>query len=58
MDQRYIHIFAMLQQEIEKPDSTEWFTWKYLKQDVEKMLGQGLAQELHEQMQRFYHCYL
>ena len=58
MDQRYIQIFAMLQQEIEKPDSTEWFTWKYLKQDVEKMLGQGLAQELHEQMQRFYHCYL
>ena len=58
MDQRYIHIFAMLQQEIEKPDSTEWFTWKYLKQDVEKMLSQGLAQELHEQMQRFYHCYL
>ena len=58
MDQRYIYIFAMLQQEIEKPDSTEWFTWKYLKQDVEKMLGQGLAQELHEQMQRFYHCYL
>ena len=25
MDQRYTHIFAILQQEIEKPDSTEWY---------------------------------
>lgn len=58
MDQRYTHIFAILQQEIEKPDSTEWFTWRYLKQDVVKMLSQGLAQELHEQMQHFYQCYL
>lgn len=58
MDQRYTHIFAILQQEIEKPDSTEWFTWKYLKQDVEKMLSQGLAQALHEQMQQFYQCYM
>ena len=58
MDQRYIPIFAMLQQEIENPDSIEWFTWKHLKLDVEKMLKQGLAMELHEQMQRFYHCYL
>ena len=58
MDQRYTHIFAILQQEIEKPDSTEWFTWKYLKQDVEKMLCQGLAQALHEQMQQFYRCYM
>ena len=30
MDQRYTHIFAILQQEIEKPDSIEWFTWKVL----------------------------
>lgn len=58
MDQRYTHIFAILQQEIEKPDSTEWLTWKYLKQDVEKMLSQGLAQALHEQMQQFYQCYM
>lgn len=58
MDQRYIPIFAMLQQEIENPDSIEWFTWKHLKLDVEKMLRQGLAMELHEQMQQFYHCYL
>lgn len=58
MQQKYLHIFALLQQEIEKPDSTDWVTWKYLKQDVEKMLNQGVAQELHEQMQRFYRCYL
>lgn len=58
MVQRYTHIFAILQQEIDKPDSTKWFTWKYMKQDVEKMLSQGLTRELHEQMQSFYPCYL
>lgn len=58
MQQKYLHIFTILQQEIEKPGSTEWVTWKYLKQDVVKMLSQGMAQELHEQMQRFYSCYL
>lgn len=58
MLQKYLHIFTILQKEIEKPGSTEWVTWKYLRQDAEKMLNHGLTHELHEQMQRFYHCYL
>lgn len=58
MQQKYLHIFTILQQEIEKPGSTEWLTWKYLKQDVERILSQGMAQELHEKMHLFYRCYL
>lgn len=57
MIQKYYHIFKMLEQEIQKPDSVEWYDWKYLKQDVEIMLKQGYAHELHEQIQRFYKCY-
>lgn len=58
MIQKYIHIFTILQQEIEKPGGTEWMTWKYLKRDVVAMLEHGFAQELHEHMQPFYRCYL
>lgn len=58
MQQKYLHIFTILQQEIEKPGSTEWLTWKYLKQDVERIHSQGMAQELHEKMHLFYRCYL
>lgn len=56
--QKYQHIFTMLEQEIQEPDSIQWFDWKYLKQEVEKMLRKGHGMELHEQMQRFYHYYL
>ena len=58
MDQRYIHIFAMLQQEIEKPDSIEWFNWKQMKQDVEVMIANGMMGDLHEKMLDFYDAYL
>lgn len=58
IQQKYPQIFMMLEQEIQKPDSVQWFDWKYLKEDVEKMLRQGHGMELHEGMQRFYRCYL
>lgn len=58
MQQRYLYIFEMLREEIRKPDSVQWFDWTQMKQDVEAMFAQGLAQDVHERMREFYRCYL
>ncbi len=48
----------MLREETRKPGSVQWYDWKQMKQDVEAMLRQGYAQDLHEQMTVFYGLYL
>lgn len=58
MQQRYLYIFEMLREETRKPGSVQWYDWKQMKQDVEAMLRQGYAQDLHEQMTVFYGLYL
>lgn len=54
----YKHIFTMLKKEIERPDSVDWFDWRDMKQDVDKILSSGHGEDLHTEMQRFYRCYL
>lgn len=54
---KYQSIFILLREEIQKPESVQWFDWKPMKEDVEKMLRQGLVEDLHEEMQDFYDPY-
>ncbi|MBR4924647.1 MAG: hypothetical protein IKZ61_02750 [Prevotella sp.] len=55
---QYQHIFVMLREEIKRTDSVEWVTFKYMKQDVEVMIANGMKSYVHEQMQSFYEEYL
>lgn len=55
---KYQSIFMLLREEIQKPESVQWFEWKPMKEEVEKMLKQGLMQDLHTAMQEFYEGYL
>lgn len=48
----------MLREEMKKPGSVQGYEWVYMKEDVEKLLNQGLMQDLHEEMQEFYEDYL
>ena len=48
---KYQSIFILLREEIQKPESVQWFDWKPMKEDVEKMLRQGLVEDLHEEME-------
>ena len=55
---KFQHIFVMLREEINSPDSVEWCTWKYMKQDIDVMIANGMMNYVHEQMQEFYYEYL
>lgn len=52
------YIFIFLHEEIQNPDSVQYFEWTQMKQDVETLIIQGHMQDLHEQMQEFYEDYL
>ena len=56
--ERYQHIFIMLREEIKSRDSVDWCTWKYMKQDIDVMIANGMMDYVHEQMQDFYNEYL
>ncbi len=58
MQQRYLYIFMMLREEIQKMGSVQWFDWKQMKKDVEMMIEQKFTHELHTNMQDFYESYL
>lgn len=47
---KFQHIFVMLREEINSPDSVEWCTWKYMKQDIDVMIANGMMNYVHEQM--------
>ncbi len=44
-------IFVMLREEIARPDSVEWCTWKYMRQHVDQMIAKGMTDYLHAEMQ-------
>lgn len=56
--ERYQHIFVMLREEINRPDSVEWFTWKQMKEDVDMLIANDKMSYVHENMQDFYIEYL
>ena len=56
--ERYQYIFVLLREEIEKPNSVQFFEWTQMKQDVEALIKQGHMENLHKQMQEFYDDYL
>ena len=55
---QYQYIFVLLREEIKKPDSVGYAEWVQMKKDVEALLRQGRAEELHTEMQDFYDDYL
>ena len=55
---QYQYIFVLLREEINKPDSVGYAEWVQMKKDVEALLRQGRAEELHSEMQDFYDDYL
>ena len=56
--EKYQYIFVMLREGINNPDSIDWYTWKYMRKDVEVMIANGMMDYLHERMQDFYDEYL
>ena len=51
--EQYQHIFKMLREGINNPDNVDWCTWKYMKQDVDVMIANGMMDYVHEKMQEF-----
>ena len=56
--EQYLHIFVILREGINNPDRVDWYTWKYMRKDVEVMIANGMMDFLHEQIQDFYKEYL
>lgn len=55
---QYQYIFVKLREDIIRPDSIEWYTWKQMREDVEVMIANGMMGDVHKEMQFFYDAYL
>lgn len=56
--ERLQHISLKLREEIKRIDSVESFIFNQMKQDVEKMISNGMMVDIHEIMEDFYEDYL
>ena len=52
--ERLQHISLKLREEIKRIDSVESFIFNQMKQDVEKMISDGMMVDIHERMKDFY----